>query len=114
MSAERVTAQDSRIQSALTELEGLIKEAYPNATFAVGEGEDPEGVYLTATVDTDDLTAVLEIVEERLVDLQVDQGLPLYVVLVRPLEWVLRELRQPNPRVRPRIDIESPKTSTRV
>jgi len=107
MSVERVTFQSPRIQSAVTELEGLIKETYPKAVFEVSEGEDPEGIYLTATVDTDDLTTVLGIVEERLVDLQVEQGLPLYVVPVRPLERVLRELRQPNPRIRPRIDIES-------
>lgn len=41
----------------------------------MSKGEDPEGVYLTAIVDTDDLTAVLEAVGGRVVDMQVDDGL---------------------------------------
>ena len=85
----------------------MILTLHPKATFAVAAGEDPEGIYLTATVDTNDLTTVLGAVEERLVQLQVDEGLPLYVVPVRPLERVMRELRHPEPTVRPRIDIEA-------
>ncbi|MGH2461875.1 MAG: hypothetical protein ACRDIY_23715 [Chloroflexota bacterium] len=107
MNVERVTTQDPRIQRAVTELEGLIAKNYPEATFELTEGEDPEGIYLTATVDTDNLTEILGIVDERLVDFQVEQGLPLYVVPVRPIERVMRELRQPRPRRRPRIVIES-------
>ena len=91
----------------ITEIQDLVTKNYPKATFEVDRGEDPEGIYLTATVDTDDLTEVLETVEDRLVDLQVDQSLPLYIVPVRPLERVLRELRQPKSRTRPRIDLET-------
>lgn len=104
MSEERITPQDPRIQGALSELEKLITASYPGATFEVSDGEDPEGVYLTATVESDDLTSVLETVGERLVELQVEQGLPLYVVPTRPLTRVLADLNQPRSRRRPRID----------
>lgn len=104
MSPERITPRNPRIRSAITELEGLITASYPKATFDVSKGEDPEGVYLTATVDTDDLTSVLEVVGDRLVDMQVEHGLPLYVVPSRPLTRVLDELQRPRLRSRPRID----------
>ncbi|MBI2863032.1 MAG: hypothetical protein HYX94_00520 [Chloroflexi bacterium] len=106
MSTERITARDPRVQGAVRELEGLITANYPDATFEVAEGEDPEGVYLTAIVDTDDLTAILETVGDRLVDMQVEQGLPLYVVPTRPLKRVLAGLQQPRPRRRPRIELD--------
>ncbi len=106
MSAERITPRDPRIRGAVSELQGLIAAHYPEATFEVSEGEDPEGVYLIATVDTDDLTTVLEVVGDRLVDMQVEQALPLYVVPTRPLKRVFQELQQPSPRRRLRIDLD--------
>lgn len=113
MGFEQFTPQDPRIQHAVTELEGLITNRYPEARFELSRGEDPEGVYLTATVDTDDLTTVLDIVGEQLVDLQVNHELPLYIVPVRPLERALRELHQPQPRIRPQIEIEPDTTPVR-
>lgn len=114
MSVEKVASPDTRIQAVVTEIQGLITVHYPEATFEVVRGEDPEGTYLIATVDTDDLTAVLGIVEDRVVDIQINQGLPLCVVPVRPLERVLHELRQPTPRARPRIDLEATSTPVRA
>src|SRR5437762_1837286 len=107
MTAKQLTAQDPRMREAATELQELIARQFPKATFDLVTGQDPEGVYLTAIVDTDDLTSVLGTVDERLVELQVDQGLPLYVVPVRPPERVMQDLRQPQPRVRPGIDVEA-------
>lgn len=112
MSAERITAGNPRIRNAITELEGLITARYPEATFEVSEGEDPEGVYLTAIVDTDDLTSVLEVVGSRMVDMQAEDGLPLYVVPTRPLTRVLDELQRPGSRSRPRIDWSAVKLPT--
>lgn len=113
MSPERMTTRNPRIRSALSELKGLITARYPEATFEVSHGEDPEGVYLSATVDTDDLTTVMEVVGDRLVDMQVEQGLPLYVVPTRPLTRVLQDLHQPRPRSRPRIDWGAVRLPTR-
>ena len=104
MSPERITSRNPRIRSAITELEGLITARYPEAAFEVSQGEDPKGVYLTATVDTDDLSCILEVVGDRLVDMQVELGLPLYVLPSRPLARVLDDLNRPRLRSRPRID----------
>ncbi|MBI2861443.1 MAG: hypothetical protein HYX89_01340 [Chloroflexi bacterium] len=79
--AERhINREDPRIPTALAELKGMISQRYPQATFEVGVGEDPEGVYLTATVDVEDTTEVFDVVVDRLVEMEVEEGLPVYVV----------------------------------
>jgi hypothetical protein len=80
---------DPRIQAALEELRGLILERFPDATFTVTLGDDPEGVYLKPTVDIEDLDEVTEPLVSRLVEMQVEEGLPVYVVP----EWPLERLR---------------------
>jgi hypothetical protein len=82
-----------RIKEALHELEGLISARFPQATFVVEEGFDPEGIYLLTTVDIADTDEVIGVVGDRLVALQVDEGLPLYVTPLRPIERVIAELR---------------------
>jgi hypothetical protein len=72
-----------RMVEAVAEIKALIHDHYPEATFDIGPGEDPEGVYLTATVDVDDRGEVIDLFLDRLVDLQVEEGLPLFVVPVR-------------------------------
>jgi hypothetical protein len=106
MSSEPVSPRDPRIEEAIAELQRLITAQYPQATFEVFNGEDPEGVYLTAVVDTDDLTTVLEAVSDRLVDMQVEEGLPVYVVATRPLRRVLEVLKRLRRRRRPRLDLD--------
>jgi hypothetical protein len=86
MTPERELLRDPRMQAAITELQGLIRERYPEATFAVGYAEDPEGVYLLATVDVEDRDEVVDVFVDRLVDLQVAEQLPLHVLPVRPPE----------------------------
>ncbi len=86
MTTEQRIPITPRIEAALAELKGLISSRYPAATFAVGEGDDPEGVYLTATVDVDDRGEVIDLFVDRLVDLQVEEGLPIFVVPVRTPE----------------------------
>jgi hypothetical protein len=80
MNAVRVDLQTPRMQAALAELQGLIQQAYPTATFAVTPGEDPEGIYVLATVDVDDTDVVVDVYIDRLLTLQIEDGLPLYVV----------------------------------
>jgi hypothetical protein len=84
--------EDPRIRAALAELQGLLRARYPDATFAVYEGEDPEGVYLSATVDVEDTDEVLNVVMERLLHLQDDLSLPIYVMPILPLERVAHQL----------------------
>ncbi|MBV9281181.1 MAG: hypothetical protein JOZ41_13955 [Chloroflexi bacterium] len=77
----------------MTMLKETITRTYPQATFAISrlEGED-EGIYLTATVDVDDADAVLDLVIDRLLQLQIEEGLPIYVVPIRPLARVLADM----------------------
>lgn len=87
-----------RMEEALDELKGLIANHYPEALFVVGEGEDPDGLYLTVTVDVEDMGEVVDTFLDRLVDLQVEEELPIFVVPVRPLKRNLAILaRQQDP-----------------
>jgi hypothetical protein len=58
-----------------------------------GYGDDPSGVYVLATVDVDDTDEVFDLVVDRLVDLQVDEGVPVYVLPLRPLHRVTETQR---------------------
>jgi hypothetical protein len=86
MTQERDLLDRPRMQAAIAELQSLILRRYPEATFDVGYGEDPEGVYLTATVDVEDRDEVVDVFIDRLVDLHVEDQLPLHVLPVRPAE----------------------------
>ena len=88
---------DARVQERLAELRGRILGAYPAATFTVAHGDDPEGIYLTATVDVEDPDEVTALIIDRLIEIQVEEELPLYVIPVRPVERVLAQLRQKAP-----------------
>src|SRR5687767_1571466 len=82
-----------RMQEAVEELKRFITTRFPQATFVVEEGFDPEGIYLVTTVDIADTDDVIAVVGDRLVELQVDEGLPVYVTPLRPVERVMTELR---------------------
>ena len=82
------------MEKAVNELKGRISERFPQASFVVEEGFDPKGIYLVTTVDIADTDEVIDVVGDRLVELQVDEGLPIYVTPLRPLERVLTELRE--------------------
>ena len=73
-----------RVQVALADFERQIRERYPDATFEVSWGGEPDGVYLTATVDVEDTFEVLDVIKDRLYHVQVDEYLPVYVIPIRP------------------------------
>jgi hypothetical protein len=83
-----------RMEAAVHELQELITARFPQAAFVVEEGCDPEGIYLVTTVDIADTDEVIAVVGDRLVELQVDEGLPLYVTPLRPIERVIAQLRE--------------------
>lgn len=62
---------DAPINRALLDLQQLIQTRFPEATFVVSHGEDPEGIYLDAVVDQDDPDLVMDLVVERLLSLQI-------------------------------------------
>ena len=77
---------DATLNAALEELAVAISQHYPEARFRISRGEDdPSIVQLVATVDVDDTDAVLDVVMERVLELQADD-LPVFVVTERPLE----------------------------
>ena len=82
-----------RMQEAIDELKRLITDHFPQAAFVVEEGFDPDGIYLVTTVDIADTDEIIAVVGDRLVELQVDEGLPLYVTPLRPIDRVVAELR---------------------
>jgi hypothetical protein len=75
---------DTRIAQALDELRELIRGQYPTAAFTVAQGDDPEGIYLTVQVDVVDIDEVVDVFIGRLIDMQVDDDLPIYVIPVEP------------------------------
>jgi hypothetical protein len=81
------------MEEALGELQGLIAARFPQASFAVEPGEDPPGIYLVATVDVADTDDVIDVVGDRLLDLQVEEGLTVYVTAIRPVARVAAELQ---------------------
>ena len=97
MTSDRVASYEPRMRAAIAELQGLIAERFPGARFSVDTGTDPTAVYITATVDVEDTDEAVDLYIDRLVDLQVEHGLALHVVPVRPLERVMSALRESNP-----------------
>ena len=85
---------DPRIEAAIAEMQALIRQHYPDATFDVSLGDDPVGVYLWATVDVEDRNDVIDVYIDRLVDLHVEEELPFHVIPVRPPERVAAMLRE--------------------
>jgi hypothetical protein len=48
-------------------------------------------------VDSADTDEVIDVIGDRLVELQVDEGLPIYVTPLRPMQRVLAELQEREP-----------------
>jgi hypothetical protein len=89
MKAKRIDSEDPRIQSAVAELQALIQRHYPGATFEETHGEDPEGIYVMATVDVEDTDDVVDVYIDRLLEMQIDENLAVYVAPIRPLERIV-------------------------
>jgi hypothetical protein len=90
----QLTPITPHIQAAIDELKGMILERFPDATFEVKEKYEPPGISLIATVDIEDTDEVEDLVVDRIIELQVYEGLPVYVTPLRPIERVLAEQRQ--------------------
>ena len=75
-----------RAREALAELRDLIRASYPDAAFDIYRGDDPDGLYLLVTVDIDDPDEVVDVYIDRLVDIQIEEELPIHVIPLRTLE----------------------------
>jgi len=103
MSHEQLHAEDPRISHALNELADLVRCRYPEATFQVTPAEDdPSIVHLLARVDVEDPEEVADLVMDRMIQMQVDEGLPIYVIPLRTPERIaaLQTSRRLQPRPR--------------
>ncbi|MGI8551920.1 MAG: hypothetical protein ACR2PL_14210 [Dehalococcoidia bacterium] len=92
LKSETTMDLDERSQEALVDLQDMIRARYPSAAFEAVCGEDPVGFYLRTTVDLDDVDDVMDVVLDRLYLLQVEEGLPVYVLPVPPYQRVAEEL----------------------
>ncbi len=89
MSQEYLAALDPARQSAVSELIDLVKQRYPTTAFTVGPGEDDQDVtHITAIVDVDDPDEVVDMVIDRMLELQLDHGVPVYLIPIRTPERV--------------------------
>ncbi len=94
MKTERELKLRPRMQAAIEELKGLIREHYPDATFRVTRSpEDPRSIHLMTTVDVPDTTEVVDAVLDRVLEMQIQEKLPVHVIPVQPRERVLAMLR---------------------
>ncbi len=94
MMHERRHGSEVERQQAVEELQQLIQTAYPDTLFEVGSGgDDSEGTYITAIVNLDDPDEAMDLVIDRLLQLQVEESLPVYVIPVRRPERVAESRR---------------------
>ncbi|HTE84546.1 MAG TPA: hypothetical protein VK821_07420 [Dehalococcoidia bacterium] len=74
-----------RMRQAVSELKRLLAKQYPEATFRVGRSpEDAAIVHLITVVDVPDTTQVVDLVLDRVLQLQVEEKLPIHVIPMRP------------------------------
>jgi hypothetical protein len=91
MNKEQPIQLDEKTTQAVAELKGMITTNYPSATFAVAPGiDEPHSINVLATVDVDDPDEVTDLTIERELQLQIDEGLPVYVIPLRTPERVTK------------------------
>src|SRR3954470_1128880 len=102
--SQNMNDRDPRIERAVAELQDMIRQQWPTSMFSVSSGEDPEGIYLDAVVDVDDTDEVMDVIVDRLLELQVEEQVPVYVVVTRTLDRIARAMHlrpHQNPPVSP-------------
>jgi hypothetical protein len=97
MTLSQTLALDPKMQAAVDELQDLIRQRHPEAQFRVSR--DPEGseaIHLIAVLNVDDTDLVVDEFIDRMMQLQIDEQLPLFVIPVRTpeREIALREAAQ--------------------
>ena len=88
---ERVSSQ---MQQALQDSQGLVRARYPGARSELAPSPDePQGVHLVTIVDIDDPDEVMDLVLERVLHFQLEDGLPVHLIPIRPVERALEQIR---------------------
>ena len=87
--ATDLTSLEARTRDAISELQSTITAHYPTATFELTRSpDDPNSILLFAIADVDDPDEVGDLVVERVVELLVDEGIPVHVIPLRTPERV--------------------------
>ncbi len=100
MTAEHILHDDPRLDRALDELRDMIRRHFPDATFWVEPSvDDPTIVHLVAEADVEDTEEVLNVVLDRMIEMQAEEGLPLFVLPRRTpariaARWADRAVRE--------------------
>jgi hypothetical protein len=95
VSKEDLSSLDPARRQAVSELTGMIASKYPSASFTIAPGiDDEEATHITAVVDLDDPDEVVDLIIDRLVDLQVEEELPISVIPIRTPERVAKLSQQ--------------------
>ena len=81
------------MQNAIDEVTAIISASYPTTTFVTEPGVEPDSVFVQAFVDAIEPDDVMDLYISRLVTIQVEEGIPLYVFARRTPERLL-EYRQ--------------------
>ena len=94
MNQRQLEGLDPRARRAIEELQGAIAERYPTANFEVARAHDePENIHLTAIVDIDHTDEVLDLVIDQVVELQVEERIPVHVIPIRTPNRVLADVQ---------------------
>ena len=102
MNGDHGNPHDPRVQQAVEELSRLILASYPQATLTVRpHPEEPSTTLLVATVDVEDLDEVLDVVFERMEQLRIEDGVPILVLPVHPIERSIALLEARSSAVQP-------------
>ncbi|MGI8967593.1 MAG: hypothetical protein ACR2GA_00610 [Chloroflexota bacterium] len=65
----------------------MVSRAYPEASFAISPGEDdPKITHSNAMVNIDDPDEVVDLVIDRMLALQIDEGTPVHPIPIRTPE----------------------------
>ncbi|MHB8574645.1 MAG: hypothetical protein ACYDCQ_04875 [Dehalococcoidia bacterium] len=81
MKSRVLDTNESQMRAAIRELKQLVRARFPDANFGVTIGEDPFGVYLTVYLDIDDSDKVMDIMIDKLLEIQVDRQLSIYPMI---------------------------------
>src|SRR5215471_13270744 len=76
-------SKKARTAEVIEEYKQLVLDRYPDAEFEVSRGDEPPGIYVWATVNVDDLWEPIEYVTPRVLEVQIDEGLPIYLIPTR-------------------------------
>lgn len=85
MTTTPLAHSDPRMAAAIKEITEMILRSYPGTSFTVDfdAEEQQEAVFVTAVVDVDDPDEVVDCFIDRVLTLQIDEGLPLHIIPIR-------------------------------